>query len=153
MHSLAMSSLLVPIQYVAMLVPLWPVALIWFVRILADPCCYVSHAAVILLTRTGATCRFLMVVLGTLTCVSAATIGFFQNNAKRVIAYSTCSHLGYTWSATDGAFAYGLLGFGLLGCGGVGALVFLDLGWKGCLPLSLALWLWNHTFVSVGDLS
>jgi NADH:ubiquinone oxidoreductase subunit H len=36
MHSLAMSSLLVPNQYVAMLVPLWPVALIWFVHILAE---------------------------------------------------------------------------------------------------------------------
>jgi NADH:ubiquinone oxidoreductase subunit 5 (subunit L)/multisubunit Na+/H+ antiporter MnhA subunit len=52
-------------------------------------------AGVILLTRTGAMCRFLMVVLGVLTCVSAATIGFFQNDAKRVIAYSTCSQLGY----------------------------------------------------------
>jgi len=34
-------------------------------------------------------------ILGALTSFFAATTGLFQNDLKRVIAYSTCSQLGY----------------------------------------------------------
>ena len=34
-------------------------------------------------------------IIGVLTCVFAATTGLLQNDLKRVIAYSTCSQLGY----------------------------------------------------------
>jgi NADH-ubiquinone oxidoreductase chain 5 len=37
----------------------------------------------------------LVTVLGALTAFVAATIGLIQNDLKRVIAYSTCSQLGY----------------------------------------------------------
>jgi NADH:ubiquinone oxidoreductase subunit 5 (subunit L)/multisubunit Na+/H+ antiporter MnhA subunit len=35
-------------------------------------------------------------VIGSLTAIFAATTGLFQNDLKRVIAYSTCSQLGLT---------------------------------------------------------
>jgi NADH-ubiquinone oxidoreductase chain 5 len=34
-------------------------------------------------------------IIGVLTSVFAATTGLLQNDLKRVIAYSTCSQLGY----------------------------------------------------------
>lgn len=37
----------------------------------------------------------LIIIFGSLTAVFAATTGLFQNDIKRVIAYSTCSQLGY----------------------------------------------------------
>jgi proton-translocating NADH-quinone oxidoreductase chain L len=37
----------------------------------------------------------LVIILGSLTAFFAATTGVFQNDLKRVIAYSTCSQLGY----------------------------------------------------------
>ena len=37
----------------------------------------------------------LTVVVGSLTAFFAATTGLFQNDIKRIIAYSTCSQLGY----------------------------------------------------------
>jgi len=36
-----------------------------------------------------------VIIVGALTAFFAATIGLFQNDIKRVIAYSTCSQLGY----------------------------------------------------------
>ena len=36
-----------------------------------------------------------IIVLGSMTAFFAGTIGIFQNDLKRVIAYSTCSQLGY----------------------------------------------------------
>lgn len=39
--------------------------------------------------------RTVLVVLGACTSLIAATMGFFQNDMKKVIAYSTCSQLGY----------------------------------------------------------
>jgi NADH-quinone oxidoreductase subunit L len=38
-------------------------------------------------------------VVGTLTAFFAATVGLVQNDIKRVIAYSTCSQLGYMFAA------------------------------------------------------
>jgi NADH-ubiquinone oxidoreductase chain 5 len=37
----------------------------------------------------------LVSVIGSITCFFAASVGLFQNDLKRVIAYSTCSQLGY----------------------------------------------------------
>lgn len=37
----------------------------------------------------------IVVLIGSLTAFFAATVGLFQNDIKRVIAYSTCSQLGY----------------------------------------------------------
>jgi proton-translocating NADH-quinone oxidoreductase chain L len=50
----------------------------------------------------------LIAFLGGLTALFAASTGFFQNDLKKVIAYSTCSQLGYMFlacgvSAYDGA--------------------------------------------------
>ena len=38
---------------------------------------------------------FFISVIGVVTAVFAATTGLFQNDIKRIIAYSTCSQLGY----------------------------------------------------------
>jgi NADH-quinone oxidoreductase subunit L len=48
--------------------------------------------------------------VGTATAFFAATVGLVQNDIKRVIAYSTCSQLGYMFAA--------------LGCGAYGAGIF-----------------------------
>lgn len=39
--------------------------------------------------------RTCLTILGASTSLMAATCGFFQNDMKKVIAYSTCSQLGY----------------------------------------------------------
>lgn len=58
-------------------------------------------AGVFLLTRCSYFFEFspstlnFVVIVGTLTAFFAATTGLFQNDMKRVIAYSTCSQLGY----------------------------------------------------------
>lgn len=38
--------------------------------------------------------------IGALTAFMAATIGLLQNDLKRIIAYSTCSQLGYMFLIT-----------------------------------------------------
>jgi NADH-quinone oxidoreductase subunit L len=48
-------------------------------------------------------------VIGALTMFFAATIAIVQNDIKRIIAYSTCSHLGYMFLACGvGAYAAGI---------------------------------------------
>jgi len=47
----------------------------------------------------------LMTFMGAITAFMAATIGLVQNDIKKVIAYSTCSQLGYM------VFACGLSGY------------------------------------------
>ena len=44
-------------------------------------------------------------LIGAVTCLFAATVGLAQNDIKRVIAYSTCSQLGYMFFAA-GVGAY-----------------------------------------------
>ncbi len=38
---------------------------------------------------------FCISIIGSITCFFAATVGVFQNDLKKVVAYSTCSQLGY----------------------------------------------------------
>lgn len=69
----------------------------------------------------------LITLLGSLTAFFAATVGMLQNDLKRVIAYSTCSQLGYM------AFACGLSNysasfFHLINHGFFKALLFLSAG-------------------------
>ena len=58
-------------------------------------------AGVYLIVRTSPlwecseTMRAALTILGAMTSLVAATCGLFQNDIKRVIAYSTCSQLGY----------------------------------------------------------
>jgi NADH-quinone oxidoreductase subunit L len=47
-----------------------------------------------------------VVIIGAITAFFAATVGLVQNDIKRVIAYSTCSQLGYMFVAL-GVGAYG----------------------------------------------
>jgi NADH-quinone oxidoreductase subunit L len=47
--------------------------------------------------------------IGATTCIFAATIGLVQNDIKRIIAYSTCSQLGYMFVAMGcGAYSVGM---------------------------------------------
>jgi NADH-quinone oxidoreductase subunit L len=50
---------------------------------------------VVLIARTGALLPLGLVGLGLVTCIPATAMGLCQNGAKRVVAYSTCSQLGY----------------------------------------------------------
>lgn len=66
-------------------------------------------------------------VLGGMTCFFAATTGLVQNDLKRVIAYSTCSQLGYMVFAC-GISNYGLGVFHLMNHAFFKALLFLSAG-------------------------
>src|SRR5579875_667915 len=66
-------------------------------------------------------------VIGGSTAMFAATIGMAQNDIKRVIAYSTCSQLGYMFFAA-GVSAYGAAIFHLLTHAFFKALLFLGSG-------------------------
>jgi NADH-quinone oxidoreductase subunit L len=71
----------------------------------------------------------LMVVtaVGALTAFFAATVGLVQNDIKRVIAYSTCSQLGYMFVAC-GVGAYSVAIFHLFTHAFFKALLFLGAG-------------------------
>jgi NADH-ubiquinone oxidoreductase chain 5 len=47
------------------------------------------------LIEYSSTALFIITLVGILTAFFAATIGLFQNDIKKIIAYSTCSQLGY----------------------------------------------------------
>lgn len=66
-------------------------------------------------------------VIGALTAFFAATVGLVQNDIKRVIAYSTCSQLGYMFFAC-GVGAYGAAVFHLMTHAFFKALLFLGAG-------------------------
>jgi NADH-quinone oxidoreductase subunit L len=66
-------------------------------------------------------------VIGALTAIFAATVGLVQNDIKRVIAYSTCSQLGYMFVAL-GVGAYGVGIFHLFTHAFFKALLFLGAG-------------------------
>ncbi|MGH2342880.1 NADH-quinone oxidoreductase subunit L [Segnochrobactraceae bacterium EtOH-i3] len=65
--------------------------------------------------------------IGASTAFFAATIGFTQNDVKRVIAYSTCSQLGYMFAAL-GVGAYSAAVFHLFTHAFFKALLFLGAG-------------------------
>ena len=66
-------------------------------------------------------------IVGALTAFFAATVGLVQNDIKRVIAYSTCSQLGYMFFAC-GVGAYGAAIFHLMTHAFFKALLFLGAG-------------------------
>ena len=90
-------------------------------------------AGVFLIARCSALFEYaptaLMVVafLGGMTCFFAATTGLVQNDIKRVIAYSTCSQLGYMVFAC-GLSQYSLGIFHLMNHAFFKALLFLSAG-------------------------
>jgi NADH-quinone oxidoreductase subunit L len=69
----------------------------------------------------------LVTLIGGTTCLFAATIGCVQNDIKKVIAYSTCSQLGYMFMAA-GVQAYPASIFHLLCHAFFKALLFLCAG-------------------------
>ncbi|MDA4846800.1 NADH-quinone oxidoreductase subunit L [Hoeflea poritis] len=66
-------------------------------------------------------------IIGAVTAFFAATVGLVQNDIKRVIAYSTCSQLGYMFVAL-GVGAYGAGIFHLFTHAFFKALLFLGAG-------------------------
>ncbi|MBL8659987.1 MAG: NADH-quinone oxidoreductase subunit L [Rhodospirillales bacterium] len=66
-------------------------------------------------------------IIGASTAIFAATVGCVQNDIKRVIAYSTCSQLGYMFFAC-GVSAYGAGIFHLMTHAFFKALLFLGAG-------------------------
>ena len=81
-----------------------------------SPLFELSHTALTVVTFFGATTAFF-----------AATVGLVQNDIKRVIAYSTCSQLGYMFAAL-GVGAYGAGIFHLFTHAFFKALLFLGAG-------------------------
>ena len=68
-----------------------------------------------------------MTIIGSLTCIFAATIAITQNDIKKIIAYSTCSQLGYMFFAC-GVSAYSAGMFHLVTHAFFKALLFLTAG-------------------------
>ncbi|WP_298333661.1 NADH-quinone oxidoreductase subunit L [uncultured Erythrobacter sp.] len=73
------------------------------------------------------TALMIVTIVGAATCFFAATIGTTQWDIKRVIAYSTCSQLGYMFFAA-GIGAYGVAMFHLFTHAFFKALLFLGAG-------------------------
>ncbi len=71
--------------------------------------------------------RDFVMLIGAVTALFAATVGLAQNDIKRVIAYSTCSQLGYMFIAA-GAGAYQAGMFHLFTHAFFKALLFLGAG-------------------------
>ncbi|MDA0901215.1 MAG: proton-conducting transporter membrane subunit, partial [Proteobacteria bacterium] len=68
-----------------------------------------------------------IIILGALTAFFAATVGLVQNDIKRVIAYSTCSQLGYMFVAA-GVGVYSVAMFHLFTHAFFKAMLFLGAG-------------------------
>jgi NADH-quinone oxidoreductase subunit L len=77
--------------------------------------------------ETAPTALMIVTIVGAATCFFAATIGTTQWDIKRVIAYSTCSQLGYMFFAA-GVGAYGAAMFHLFTHAFFKALLFLGAG-------------------------
>jgi NADH-quinone oxidoreductase subunit L len=73
------------------------------------------------------TATLVVIYIGAITAFFAATVGLVQNDIKRVIAYSTCSQLGYMFVALGvGAYSAGI--FHLFTHAFFKALLFLGAG-------------------------
>jgi NADH-quinone oxidoreductase subunit L len=77
--------------------------------------------------ETSQTALTFITIIGAATAIFAATVGTVQNDIKRVIAYSTCSQLGYMFFAA-GVGAYGAAMFHLFTHAFFKALLFLGAG-------------------------
>jgi len=77
--------------------------------------------------ETSETALAFVTLIGAATAIFAATVGTVQNDIKRVIAYSTCSQLGYMFFAA-GVGAYGAAMFHLFTHAFFKALLFLGAG-------------------------
>jgi NADH-quinone oxidoreductase subunit L len=90
-------------------------------------------AGVFLMARMSPVMEFapfalgMVTIIGASTAFFAATIGCVQNDIKRVIAYSTCSQLGYMFTAA-GVGAYEVSIFHLITHAFFKALLFLSAG-------------------------
>jgi NADH-quinone oxidoreductase subunit L len=73
------------------------------------------------------TASLIIAITGAVTALFAATVGLMQNDIKRVIAYSTCSQLGYMFFAA-GVGAYEASMFHLFTHAFFKALLFLGAG-------------------------
>ena len=71
--------------------------------------------------------KTLIVIIGACTAFFAATVGLVQNDIKRVIAYSTCSQLGYMFVAA-GVGVYSVAMFHLFTHAFFKAMLFLGAG-------------------------
>ncbi len=71
--------------------------------------------------------KMFIVYIGASTAFFAATVGLVQNDIKRVIAYSTCSQLGYMFVAA-GVGVYSVAMFHLLTHAFFKAMLFLGAG-------------------------
>ena len=69
----------------------------------------------------------MITIIGAITCLFAASIAIVQNDIKKVIAYSTCSQLGYMFFAC-GVSAYSVAIFHLMTHAFFKALLFLGAG-------------------------
>ncbi len=97
------------------------------------------HAATMVTAGVFLVCRFsplfefaptallIVTVIGASTAFFAATVGLVQNDIKRVIAYSTCSQLGYMFAAA-GVGVYHAAMFHLFTHAFFKALLFLGAG-------------------------
>ena len=97
------------------------------------------HAATMVTAGVFLVCRFsplmefapytqtFIVIIGATTAFFAATVGLVQNDIKRVIAYSTCSQLGYMFVAA-GVGVYSVAMFHLLTHAFFKAMLFLGAG-------------------------
>ena len=73
------------------------------------------------------TAQTFVTFIGGTTCFFAATIGLVQNDIKKIVAYSTCSQLGYMFTAMGvGAYSIGM--FHLFTHAFFKALLFLGCG-------------------------
>jgi len=75
----------------------------------------------------SSTALMVVTLIGAITAFFAATVGLVQNDIKRVIAYSTCSQLGYMFVALGSGF-YGAAVFHLFTHAFFKALLFLGAG-------------------------
>jgi len=80
-----------------------------------------------ILFENSANILFIVSIIGSLTSFFAASVGLFQNDLKRVIAYSTCSQLGYMIFIT-GLSHYSISLFHLANHAVFKALLFLSAG-------------------------
>ena len=71
--------------------------------------------------------KIIIALFGGLTCFFASLVGLLQNDIKSIIAYSTCSQLGYM-VLISGMSHYYLSFFHLLNHGFFKALLFLTSG-------------------------